>query len=169
MGSRVSEWWPEVWLFYDREEYEDVVERYLKTQQPGFVLDEGLREYIFALTDGYPGAVHALLEYVAMVSLLSGDRYVYGLMICSFTNPATSIGKHTQLLWTMPGRTWKMTERSSTSLKARKSEDPSPQETETFSIPISPTFSCVSCEMETSGSTRKTHDGLLFQKGLCAS
>lgn len=42
----------------------------------GFVLDEGLREYIFALTDGYPGAEHALLEYVAMVSLLSGDQYV---------------------------------------------------------------------------------------------
>lgn len=171
MGPRVRdlwEWWPEVWLFYDREEYEDVVERYFKMQRPGFVLDEGLREYIFALTDGYPGAMHALLEYVAMVSLLSGGRYVYGLMICSFTNPATSIEKHKHLLWTMPGRTWKTTKSFSTSLKTRKLAGLFLLEAGTFSIQTSPTSFCVSCEMEVSSSMRPIRGWItVSERALC--
>ena len=67
---------PDVWLCYDAEEYNEVIDKYCKEVcSRAYNLDKGiefdlhtdLREYIFSLTSGHPGAVSSLLEYINLV------------------------------------------------------------------------------------------------------
>lgn len=68
---------PDVCLFYDAEEYKEVVDRHCKAHSSDgsysmrndieFDLHTDLREYIFSLTSGHPGAVSSLLEYIDLV------------------------------------------------------------------------------------------------------
>ncbi|KAE8391262.1 hypothetical protein BDV23DRAFT_182776 [Aspergillus alliaceus] len=56
-------------LFYNLEEFEDVVERFChrENQNPQLKLDETAREYIFNLTHGHPGAVDGILHMLLQV------------------------------------------------------------------------------------------------------
>ena len=67
---------PDVCLFYDVEEYQEVVDKCCKEmssrdtgldKDKEFDLHTDLREYIFLLTNGHPGAVSSLLEYICIV------------------------------------------------------------------------------------------------------
>lgn len=67
---------PDVCLFYDAEEYKEVVDKYCKEASSRdnysdkdieFDLHTDLREYIFSLTSGHPGAVSSLLEHIHLV------------------------------------------------------------------------------------------------------
>ena len=54
---------PPIGLFYDKEEFEDVVLRMLTFQyEERFNFDEGALEYIFALSNGHPGAVTSIVD-----------------------------------------------------------------------------------------------------------
>ncbi|BCR86719.1 ATP-binding protein [Aspergillus chevalieri] len=54
---------PPIGLFYDKEEFKDVVSRLLTFQyEERFNFDEGALEYIFALSNGHPGAVTSIVD-----------------------------------------------------------------------------------------------------------
>ena len=68
---------PWVALFYNSEEFEDVVERFChrESQNPQLRLDGTAREYIFNLTHGHPGAVDGLLHMLLQVTPSSLSNY----------------------------------------------------------------------------------------------
>ncbi|BCR89869.1 uncharacterized protein ACHE_51067S [Aspergillus chevalieri] len=54
---------PPIGLFYDKEEFRDVVSRSIPVEyQETFTFDEGAQDYIFALSNGHPGAVESILS-----------------------------------------------------------------------------------------------------------
>ncbi|ODM15257.1 hypothetical protein SI65_09198 [Aspergillus cristatus] len=54
---------PSIGLFYDKEEFKDVVSRTLRFLYPEkFGFDEGAQDYIFALSNGHPGAVTSIVH-----------------------------------------------------------------------------------------------------------
>jgi len=56
---------PPIGLFYDKEEFKDVVSRLLTFQyEERFNFDEGALEYIFALSSGHPGAVTSIVDVI---------------------------------------------------------------------------------------------------------
>ncbi|ODM16145.1 hypothetical protein SI65_08579 [Aspergillus cristatus] len=56
---------PSIGLFYDKEEFKDVVSRLLKYQyEERFNLDERALEYIFAVSNGHPGAVTSIVDVI---------------------------------------------------------------------------------------------------------
>ena len=59
---------PSIGLFYDKEEFKDAVSRLLAFQCPErFSFGENAQDYVFALTDGYPGAVTAIVNVLLQV------------------------------------------------------------------------------------------------------
>lgn len=59
---------PPIGLFYDKEEFKDVVSRLLAFQFPGkFSFDEDAQDYIFALSNGRPGAVSSIVNILLQV------------------------------------------------------------------------------------------------------
>ncbi|EYE91008.1 ATP-binding protein [Aspergillus ruber CBS 135680] len=56
---------PPIGLFYDKEEFRDVVSRLLTFHyEETFNFDEGALEYIFAVTSGHPGAVTSVVDVI---------------------------------------------------------------------------------------------------------
>ena len=56
---------PPIGLFYDEEEFKDVVSRLLAFHyEERFNFDEGALEYIFAVTNGHPGAVTSIVDVI---------------------------------------------------------------------------------------------------------
>jgi len=56
---------PPIGLFYDKEEFRDVVSRLLTFHyEETFNFDEGALEYIFAVTNGHPGAVTSIVDVI---------------------------------------------------------------------------------------------------------
>ncbi|KAJ5854814.1 hypothetical protein N7534_007357 [Penicillium rubens] len=49
-------------LFYNREEFDDVISRYYQDGRSLLKLDDGASEYLFNLTNGHPGAVDGVLN-----------------------------------------------------------------------------------------------------------
>ena len=59
---------PSIGLFYDKEEFKDAVSRLLTFQYPErFSFDEDAQDYIFALSNGHPGAVSSILNALFQV------------------------------------------------------------------------------------------------------
>ena len=59
---------PPIGLFYDKEEFKDVVSQLLRFKYPEkFSLDEGAQDYIFALSNGHPGAVASIVDVLFQV------------------------------------------------------------------------------------------------------
>lgn len=59
---------PSIGLYYDKEEFKDVVSRLLAFQFPGkFSFDEDAQDYIFALSNGRPGAVSSIVNILLQV------------------------------------------------------------------------------------------------------
>lgn len=58
---------PDVCLFYDSDEFNDVVGRYCKMPTIEFTLDTDVRDYLFSLTNGHPGMVYSVLGYIRRV------------------------------------------------------------------------------------------------------
>jgi hypothetical protein len=56
-------------LFYSREEFEDVVNRRCLNPTSMFELDPAARKYLYSITNGHPGAINALLNFVFMVCI----------------------------------------------------------------------------------------------------
>ena len=61
---------PCISLFYNRSEYEEVVNRRCAFPGSSFCIDIESRDYLFALTSGHPGAVHGMLEYLFAVYII---------------------------------------------------------------------------------------------------
>jgi len=56
---------PPIGLFYDKEEFKDVVSRLLTFHyEERFNFDEGALEYIFAVSSGHPGAVTSIVDVI---------------------------------------------------------------------------------------------------------
>ncbi|BCR92831.1 ATP-binding protein [Aspergillus chevalieri] len=56
---------PPIGLFYDKEEFRDVISRLLTFHyEETFNFDEGALEYIFAVTNGHPGAVTSIVDVI---------------------------------------------------------------------------------------------------------
>lgn len=60
---------PKIALFYDREEYYDVVSRYCGDSACLLKLDKKAHDYVYSLTSGHPGAVHGVLRMLTKVCL----------------------------------------------------------------------------------------------------
>ena len=58
---------PNICLFYDEAEYEDVLRRFRKHAFKNFTLDADAQRYLFEFTNGHPGAVFSILTYIEMV------------------------------------------------------------------------------------------------------
>jgi hypothetical protein len=59
----------EVCLFYNLEEFEDVVSRICSDPTRSFALDPATREYLYSITNGHPGATNALLYFIFEVCI----------------------------------------------------------------------------------------------------
>jgi hypothetical protein len=58
---------PDICLFYDSSEYEDFMCRFYKRPKIKFKLDTEVQDYIYSLTNGHPGMIESVLEYVQNV------------------------------------------------------------------------------------------------------
>jgi hypothetical protein len=58
-----------VCLFYNQEEFEDVVSRRCSDPTNKFKLDPVTRKYLYSITNGHPGATTALLKFIFMVCM----------------------------------------------------------------------------------------------------
>ena len=58
---------PKIALFYNREEFDDVVSRYCQDDRSLLKLDDGASDYLFNLTNGHPGAVDGVLNMLQKV------------------------------------------------------------------------------------------------------
>ncbi|KZN86626.1 hypothetical protein EN45_051600 [Penicillium chrysogenum] len=58
---------PKIALFYNREEFDDVISRYYQDDRSLLKLDDGASEYLFNLTNGHPGAVDGVLNMLQKV------------------------------------------------------------------------------------------------------
>jgi hypothetical protein len=71
---------PDICLFYDRTEFEDIVKRYSTDPTTRLSLDEAARTYLFSITSGHPGAVFSMLSYIFKVftsrSFLIDERLI---------------------------------------------------------------------------------------------
>jgi len=73
---------PPIGLFYDKEEFKDVVSRLLIFQYPErFTFDEGAQDYIFALSNGHPGAVESIINVLYQVRARYYFKYFLTLVI----------------------------------------------------------------------------------------
>lgn len=59
---------PDICLFYDSPEFEEVVERFCKSPIIEFTLARDVRDYLLSLTNGHPGMVSSMLTYIRNVS-----------------------------------------------------------------------------------------------------
>jgi hypothetical protein len=60
-----------VCLFYNREEFEDVISRKCANPTCKFTLDPAATEYLYSITNGHPGATDALLWFLVKVCISS--------------------------------------------------------------------------------------------------
>jgi len=58
---------PDICLFYNDAEYEDVLRRFYKQELNNFKLDADAERYLFEFTNGHPGAVRSILLYIQKV------------------------------------------------------------------------------------------------------
>jgi hypothetical protein len=58
---------PDICLFYDDEEYKDVLCRFCRHAFKNFTLSANAQQYLFEFTSGHPGAVTSILSYVEKV------------------------------------------------------------------------------------------------------
>jgi hypothetical protein len=58
---------PDICLFYNETEFEDVVKRYCTEATTRLSLDKAARTYLFSITSGHPGAVFSMLSYIFKV------------------------------------------------------------------------------------------------------
>ncbi|KAL4783696.1 hypothetical protein BJX76DRAFT_357720 [Aspergillus varians] len=56
---------PNVCLFYDQAEFTDVIDRTCARLSIGINIDADAREYLYAISNGHPGAVNALVTFIA--------------------------------------------------------------------------------------------------------
>lgn len=61
---------PGISLFFTKEEYSDVVKRYCKMAKE-YVISDDLAEYIFMATNGHPGLVMAIMDYIFDVNIIT--------------------------------------------------------------------------------------------------
>ena len=54
----------DLYLFYNPEEFEDVVNRICLSPDRKFTLDPAAREYLYSMTNGHPGATDALVKFI---------------------------------------------------------------------------------------------------------
>lgn len=69
VSPSVIEGTPRVALFYNRDEFDDVLTRFCSSTHWPFQLDHSACDYIFSLTSGHPGAVAGILSVLRMVCL----------------------------------------------------------------------------------------------------
>jgi hypothetical protein len=69
---------PDIRLFYDKAEFEDVLTRYCAHPGHKLPLEKAARTYLYSITNGHPGAVISMLLYLYRVfisrSFLSSER-----------------------------------------------------------------------------------------------
>jgi hypothetical protein len=58
---------PDISLFYDLSEYQDVLDRFYKRPGIEFTLNIEVQGYIYALTNGHPGMIESILMYIRNV------------------------------------------------------------------------------------------------------
>ena len=58
---------PDICLFYNETEFEDVVKRYCMNPTTRLSLDNAAWTYLFSITNGHPGAVISMLSYIFKV------------------------------------------------------------------------------------------------------
>lgn len=61
---------PDISLFFTREEYHDVVTRYCKMAKE-YTISADLAEYVFMATNGHPGLVMAIMDYIFDVNTIT--------------------------------------------------------------------------------------------------
>lgn len=61
---------PDISLFFTREEYNDVVIRYCKMAKE-YMINTDLAEYLFMATNGHPGLVMAIMDYIFDVGTIT--------------------------------------------------------------------------------------------------
>jgi hypothetical protein len=60
---------PDVCLFYNGLEFEDVVERFCTNPVTRLKMDKDAQKYLFMITNGHPGAVTSMLDYIFKVCI----------------------------------------------------------------------------------------------------
>lgn len=55
---------PDICLFYNEDEFEDVVNKQCSEPTSMFAIDTAAREYIYSITNRHPGTVNSLLKYI---------------------------------------------------------------------------------------------------------
>ena len=60
---------PDICLFYSDLEFEDVVERFCKNPATRLKMDKAAQTYLFTITNGHPGAVASMLDYIFKVCI----------------------------------------------------------------------------------------------------
>jgi hypothetical protein len=58
---------PDIRLFYDNAEFEDVLTRYCAHRDHKLSLEKAARTYLYSITNGHPGAVASMLFYLDKV------------------------------------------------------------------------------------------------------
>lgn len=58
---------PDICLFYDYDEFEDVLEKYCADPRHTLPLEKAARTYLYEITNGHPGAVISMLHYLYKV------------------------------------------------------------------------------------------------------
>lgn len=58
---------PDICLFYNLAEYKDVLDRFCKHPAIEFTLDTDVKDYLFSLTNGHPGAISSIMVYIRNV------------------------------------------------------------------------------------------------------
>jgi hypothetical protein len=59
----------DVCLFYNTEEFEDVVSRLCSHPSSKFALDPAAQKYLYSITNGHPGATDALVKFIFEVCM----------------------------------------------------------------------------------------------------
>ena len=72
---------PDVCLFYNDLEFEDVVERFCKNPATRLKMDKAAQTYLFKITNGHPGAVASMLDYIFKVCISRSFQVDERLMV----------------------------------------------------------------------------------------
>jgi hypothetical protein len=72
---------PDVCLFYNDLEFKDVVERFCKNPVTRLKMDKAAQTYLFKITNGHPGAVASMLDYIFKVCISRSFQVDERLMV----------------------------------------------------------------------------------------
>lgn len=84
---------PQISLFYNFAEFHDVVFRFSKNRNLEFKIEDNLKNHIYSMTNGHPGMVRSVLEFLETVRAI-----IYFTLIASYFHRSIEIILSVQML-----------------------------------------------------------------------